>query len=82
MAGMMGKGERVTDLKAKAALAVEAVVGILEDVQIPYHLRDYRIPKEAIPKLVQEGMKQARLFVPNPRNLRETDVKAIYERAL
>jgi alcohol dehydrogenase class IV len=81
VAGMMGKGEGVTDLKAKAALAVEAVIEILEDVQIPYHLRDYRIPEEAISKLVHEGMKQSRLFVPNPRNLRETDVKAIYERA-
>jgi alcohol dehydrogenase class IV len=81
IAEMMGKGENIADLMAKAALAVGAVIGILEDVQIPYHLRDYGIPKEAIPKLVHEGMKQARLFVPNPRNLSEKDVEVIYTKA-
>ena len=81
IAELMGKGEDIKDLKAKAALAVEAVIGLLNDIQIPYHLRDYGIPKEAIPKLVKEGMKQARLFVPNPRNLSESDVEAIYIKA-
>jgi len=81
IAEMMGKGEDIKDLKAKAALAVEAVIGLLDDVQISYRLRDYGIPKEAIPKLVDGGMKQARLFVPNPRNLSESDVEAIYTKA-
>ena len=57
------------------------MIELLDDVQIPYHLRDYGIPKEAIPKLVDGGMKQARLFVPNPRNLSESDVEAIYIKA-
>jgi alcohol dehydrogenase class IV len=81
IAEMMGKGEDIKDLKAKAALAVEAVTELLDDIQIPYHLRDYGIPKEGIPKLVKEGMKQARLFVPNPRNLSERDVEVIYTKA-
>ncbi len=81
IAQMMEKEQDIADLRTKAAIAVEAVFGLLDDVQIPYHLRDYGIPKEAIPKLVREGMKQARLFIPNPRNLSETDVKTIYERA-
>lgn len=78
---MMGKGEDIIDLKIKAAMSVEAVIGLLEDIQIPYHLRDYGIPKEDIPKLVKEGMKQARLFVPNPRNLTERDIEIIYTKA-
>jgi len=81
IAEMMGKGGNIIDLKAKVAKAVEAVTELLDDVQIPYHLRDYGIPKEAIPKLVDGGMKQARLFVPNPRNLSESDVEAIYTKA-
>jgi alcohol dehydrogenase class IV len=81
IAEMMGKGGNIIDLKAKVAKAVEAVTELLDDVQIPYHLRDYGIPKEAIPKLVDGGMKQARLFVPNPRNLSESDVEAIYIKA-
>jgi len=81
IAELMGKGEGIEDLKTKAALAVEAVTGLLNDIQIPYHLRDYGIPKEAILKLAKEGMKQARLFVPNPRNLTEKDVEVIYTKA-
>ena len=81
IAETMGKAGVIMDFDAKVAKAVEAVTELLEDVQIPYHLRDYGIPKEAIPKLVDGGMKQARLFVPNPRNLSESDVEAIYTKA-
>jgi alcohol dehydrogenase class IV len=81
IAEMMGKREVTIDLRAGVAKAVEAVIQLLEDVQIPYHLKDYGIPKEAIPKLVEGGMRQARLFVPNPRDLREKDVEAIYTKA-
>jgi alcohol dehydrogenase class IV len=77
IAEMMG----IVDFKAGGAKAVGAVIQLLDDVQIPYHLKDYGIPKEAIPKLVEGGMKQARLFVPNPRNLSEKDVEAIYTKA-
>jgi len=34
-----------------------------------------------LPKMVKGGMAQARLFVPNPRDLTEDDVRAIYTRA-
>ena len=81
IAEMMGKREVTIDLKAGVAKAVEAVIQLLDDIQIPYHLKDYGIPKEAIPKLVEGGMRQARLFVPNPRDLREEDVEAIYTKA-
>ena len=44
-------------------------------------IRDYEIPETDLPKLVDGGMKQARLFVPNPRDLSEDDVAAIYKQA-
>ena len=81
IAEMMGKREVTIDLRAGVAKAVEAVIQLLDDVQIPYHLKDYGIPKEAIPKLVEGGMRFARLFVPNPRDLGEKDVEAIYTKA-
>jgi alcohol dehydrogenase class IV len=31
---------------------------------------------------VQGGLKQSRFYVPNPRNLTEADIEAIYRRAL
>ena len=47
----------------------------------PYRFRDYGIPREAIPRLVEGGMKHARLFVINPRDLTEQDVRSVYEEA-
>lgn len=76
-------GEMAEDLSdADAALkAVEAVKGLLTNVGIPQNLRDYGIKKEDLPKLVEGGMNQARLFVPNPRNLTKEDVEKIFAMA-
>ncbi|MFC1912187.1 iron-containing alcohol dehydrogenase, partial [Chloroflexota bacterium] len=65
--------------------AAESLVGcllrLLEDVSIPSRLGDYGVSRDDIPRLVEGAMKQKRLFVPNPRNLTEEDVKNIYESA-
>ncbi len=76
-------GERMEGLNSfeAAERSVTAVKRLLEMVNISYRLRDYGIPKESIPKLVEGGMKQSRLFVPNPRNLTQEDVTAIYMKA-
>ncbi len=76
-------GEHVEGLETfdAAAKAVAAVRRLLQMVNISTRLRDYSIPKEDIPKLVEGGMKQARLFVPNPRNPSREDVQAVYEKA-
>ena len=55
---------------------------LLEIVNIPARLSDYGVTKADIPSLVEGGMKMSRLFVPNPRNLTEEDVKNIYTQAL
>lgn len=81
IAALMGVDvEGLTPMEA-AGLAVEAVEELLETIRIPYHLSDYDIPEEDLPKFVEGGMKQARLFVPNPRDLSEDDVTAIYQDA-
>ena len=41
-------------------------------------LGDYGISRDDLPKMVQGGMAQARLFAPNPRDLSEADVEQIY----
>jgi len=46
-----------------------------------FQIGDDGIPRTDIPKLVAGVMKQARLFVPNPRDLAEDDVRWIYEKA-
>ncbi len=81
IAHLMGKdGEGLSAMEA-AEVSVEAVENLLSIVEISYRLRDYGIPKEAIPKLVEGGMKFARLFALNPRDLSEQNVRSVYEEA-
>lgn len=81
IAALMGKDiEGLSDREA-AELAVEAVEELLTTVGISYRLRDYGIKESDIPKLVEGGMKFARLFTVNPRDLTEADVRSIYEGA-
>ncbi len=76
-------GEPVTGLAPRiaAAKAVVAVNRLLEIIDLPANLSAYGIPKADLPKLVAGGMKQTRLFIPNPRDLTEKDVEAIYAAA-
>jgi alcohol dehydrogenase len=76
-------GENIAGLSAfeAAEKSVEAVKNLLKALQIPFTLSEYGIPKDHLPNLVAGGMKQARLFVPNPRDLTREDVKGIYENA-
>jgi alcohol dehydrogenase class IV len=81
IAALMGKEiEGLSSLEA-ALLSVEAVEELLETLHISFHLRDYKIPKEDIPKLVEGGMKFPRLFTINPRDMNEGDVRSLYEEA-
>jgi len=81
IAALMGKEiEGLPSLEA-ALLSVEAAEELLTTVQIPFRLHDYGIPKDDFPKLVEGGMKFSRLFVLNPRDLKEEDLFWIYEQA-
>ncbi|MGB9628420.1 MAG: iron-containing alcohol dehydrogenase, partial [Thermodesulfobacteriota bacterium] len=81
IAEAMGECIEGLNLFEAAERSVSAVKRLLEMVNISYRLRDYGIPKESIPKLVEGGIKQSRLFVPNPRNLTKEDVTALYTKA-
>ena len=64
-----------------AELSVEAVRSLLAAVNVSDRLEDYGISRDDLPKLVKGGLAQARLFVPNPRDLVEADVEQIYSGA-
>jgi alcohol dehydrogenase class IV len=81
IAHLMGRDVEGLSAMEAAEVSVEAVENLLSIVEISYRLRDYGIPKEAIPKLVEGGMKFARLFAFNPRDLSEQNVRSIYEEA-
>jgi alcohol dehydrogenase class IV len=81
IANAMGEPIEGLDPLEVAERGVIRVKRLLEMINVPFRLRDYNIPEEDIPKLVEGGMKQSRLFVPNPRNLTRDDVLAIYTKA-
>ena len=76
-------GEDISGLSPyeAAALSVEAVYSLMEAVNLSPRLTDYGVGRDDLPKLVRGGMAQARLFVPNPRDLTEADVEQIYAAA-
>jgi len=72
--------EGLSEYEAAESLAC-GLLRLIEDVSIPTKISDYGVSRDDIPKLVEGGMKQKRLFAFNPRNLTEEDVKNIYESA-
>jgi alcohol dehydrogenase class IV len=76
-------GENIHGLSAyeAAGTSIDAVNKLLEAVDISIKLPDYGIDQADLPRLVEGGMRQTRLFVPNPRDLAQEDVKKIYEMA-
>jgi alcohol dehydrogenase class IV len=82
IAQTMGENtEGLTPYQASEKL-VANLFKLLKILNIPTKLSDYGVAKADIPALVEGGMKLSRLFVPNPRNLTEEDVKNIYTNAL
>ena len=76
-------GEKTDGLSSyeSAEKAVGAVKKLLEAIDFPYRLSSYGIQESDLPKLVEGGMAQSRLFVPNPRDLARSDVENIYKSA-
>jgi alcohol dehydrogenase len=77
----MGEVTEGLSLHEASKKSVAAVKRLLTAVGISFRLSDYGIPREDLPILVEGGLKQSRLFVPNPRDLTEPDVRKIYEGA-
>ncbi len=81
IAGAMGEDIQGLPAYEAAGKSVDAVRKLLEAVGISTNLSHYGINTADLPGLVEGGMKQTRLFVPNPRDLAQEDVKKIYEMA-
>jgi alcohol dehydrogenase class IV len=60
---------------------VEALVELSADIGLQSKLRDVGIPADAIPMLAEDAMKQTRLLVNNPREVKLEDARAIYNAA-
>lgn len=65
----------------RAEAFVEALAALSRDLNVPQRLADVGITATDLPMLAREAMKQTRLLVNNPREVREADALAIYTAA-
>jgi alcohol dehydrogenase class IV len=65
----------------KARLFVDAMAAICRDCKVPSSLADVGIKASDLRKLAEDAMKQTRLLVNNPREVRYDDALAIYTEA-
>jgi alcohol dehydrogenase class IV len=67
--------------RATATVFVDAMAALCERVGLQSRLRDVGIPRDAVPMMAEDAMRQTRLLVNNPRPLALEDARAIYEAA-
>ena len=74
--------ERVSNLNAReaASKAVRSIVKLMNELDVPYRLKDIGVSKEDLPKLVEGMLKNTRLLKNNPRKVSKEDAVKIFER--
>ncbi len=76
-------GVRITGLSVLEAAdqAVAAMSTLCAALDIPTGLRDFDVPREAIPAMAREAAQTERLMRNNPRRLSAADIEKIYQAA-
>jgi len=67
--------------KHVAEMGILAIEDLMQDINIPLHLKDMNVSQEAIPRMAEGVMKVTRLLANNPRKLTLKDAEEIYRRA-
>jgi len=78
IAEAMGEDLYGLNQRAAAFKAIDAIFQLARDVNIPLHLKDLKIPEEAIPEMAADAVKWSRLLMNNPRQINQEDAAAIY----
>jgi alcohol dehydrogenase class IV len=73
--------EREEGAQGRCAAFIEELAGLSRRVGLQGRLREVGIGEEHLDKMASDAMKQTRLLVNNPRELREADALAIYRAA-
>ena len=64
-----------------ASTMINWLANLSGELGLPTRLRDVDIPEDAIPRLADDAMLQQRLLLNNPREVLESDARAIYQAA-
>ncbi|AMO24096.1 iron-containing alcohol dehydrogenase [Ramlibacter solisilvae] len=74
-------GATGTELQ-KARALTDHLAGLAGELGLPTHLREVGISQADLALLADDAMKQTRLLVNNPREVRREDAQALYQEAL
>lgn len=77
----MGNDVKHLDEDTASIMAIDALRELVEEVNIPQTLQSFNIPKQALPTLSQDAIKQTRLLQRSPMPLALTDIEKIYDAA-
>ena len=67
--------------QAKCAILIDSLDRMVVESGLAPRLRDHGVPRDDIPMLAREAMKQQRLLVNNPCEINEADARRLYEAA-
>ncbi|MCE5201498.1 MAG: iron-containing alcohol dehydrogenase [Synergistaceae bacterium] len=81
IARSMGVWKPGMSARDAARAALDAMIGLGQEIGVKTRLRDFGIPREAAAEMAESAMKEVRLISNNPRPLDVESVKNIYERA-
>ena len=81
IAQMLGEKIEGLSLREAAERGVKAVKTLAADINIPLHLQDLGVPREALEEMAVATMDVTRLLANNPKKLTLDDVRAIWENA-
>jgi alcohol dehydrogenase class IV len=81
LAPIVDPGTEGLSVSQKARLFVDAMAAICRDCKVPASLADVGIGAGDLAKLAEDAMKQMRLLINNPREVRYEDALAIYTEA-
>ena len=82
MAEIFGEPLEGLNLRERAHRTVRALRELVDDLQIPKHLRQFGVGEQHLPVLAQGVMKVTRLLANNPRRITQADAEAIYREVL
>jgi len=77
----LGEPTRNLSVRAAAERAIAAVESLSQDIGIPRHLDDLKIPRSGIGDIARDGMTNSRQVLPNPRHVSYDGLVAILESA-
>jgi alcohol dehydrogenase class IV len=82
MAEIFGEPVQGLSLRERARRMVKAIRELVDDLQVPKHLREFGVREQHLPDLARGVMKVTRLLANNPRRITAADAEAIYREVL